>query len=123
MANLRKDLEEVETFYGEKIEAMVVGKHYDRSFKDDALADENIILMREDGLKKVDQQYDDGYGGADCFPLYAWTKSRVFFVHEYDGATALHYAPRHPGTIEPGFGGNSPGMDEIDRIVTARKTA
>jgi len=104
MANLKQWLEEAEAEFGEPIEAIVVGKHYDRSYGA-ALPDENVILSREDRLRKVDQGFDCGYGGADCFPLYAWTASRVFFVHEYDGATRLTWAPRHPVKIEPEFGG------------------
>jgi hypothetical protein len=114
LSNLRETLEAYEEQYGEPIEAMVVGKHDDRKYDDkEPLADENVILSREDGLRKVDQRYDSGYGGADCFPLYAWTKSRIFFVHEYDGATNINYVPRNPVAIEPDFGGQSPLMDEI----------
>ena len=105
MSNLREWLEDAERRHGEPIEAMVVGKH-DRAGWDDAPnADENVVLNREAGLSKVDQEYDAGYGGADCFPLYAWTKSRVFFVAEYDGSTGLAWVPRSPVEIEPHFSG------------------
>lgn len=104
MANIRTWLERVEAFYEEPIEAIVVGKHYN----DDAepQPDENIIMPREAGLVKLDVEYDNGYGGADCFPMYAWTKSRVFFIHEYDGATGLNSVPRHPIDCKPDFGGD-----------------
>lgn len=119
MANLRKWLEEAEAQYGEPIEAMVVGKH-DRSGWEAAPGpDENIVLARDVGLLKVDQDYDNGYGGADCFPLYAWTKSRVFFIHEHDGATGMNWAPRNPMPLEPEFGGNSPAMDHIRARVAS----
>jgi hypothetical protein len=121
MANIRKWLEEAESFYGEPIEAIVVGKHYDRAYSDDnPHADENIVLGREDGLNKLDQEYDNGYGGAGCYPMFAWTASRVFMIHEYDGATGPTYVPRNPVPCEPEFGGRSLGSDEIDRIVAAR---
>lgn len=104
MSNHRTTLEMFETKFGEPIEAMVVGKHY--ANYDDPAADECVLLDRETGLAKVDEEYDSGYGGADCFPFYAWTKSRVFFVHEYDGATGIVWAPRHPvAPLEPEFGG------------------
>ena len=105
MANLRADLEGYEATFGEPIEAMVVGKHDRSSWNTAPLPDENVILSRDDGLAKVDQEYNAGYGGADCFPLYAWTKSRVFFVHEYDGATGVAWAPRHPMAVAPEFSG------------------
>lgn len=107
MANLRRSLENAEERYGERIEAMIVGPHDSMRFGDDEghLPDECVILSREAGLAKVDQDYNDGYGGADCFPLYAWTKSRVFYVSEYDGSTGLDWLPRHPMVCEPQFGG------------------
>jgi hypothetical protein len=120
MANLRTELEELERFYGEPIEAMVVGKLDAYPYRDKPLPDENIILSRDAGLSKVDREYDNGFGGADCHPLYAWTASRVFYVHEYDGATDIEWAPRTIVALEPQFGGQSPLMDEIDRIVAAR---
>ena len=107
MSNLRKNLEKYEVLFGEPIEAMVVGKHDSISYhREEAKPDENVVLTREVGLAKVDQEYDSGYGSSpDCFPLYAWTKSRVFYVHEYDGATGLVWAPRNPMVVEPSFGG------------------
>lgn len=117
MSNLRNTLEEMEKLFGEKIEDMVVGQHYKRESKytgnDKPLTDENIIISRARGLKKIDQEYDSGYGGADCFPLYAWTKSRVFFISEYDGSTCVSYVPRNPVIIAPEFSGQSPTLDMI----------
>lgn len=107
MGNLRTWLEEAERTFGEPILAMVVGKHDGAGWGDPPAADENIILSREAGLAKVDQDYDSGYGGPDCFPLYAWTTSRVFFVTEYDGATGLAWAPRSPMELAPEFSGNT----------------
>lgn len=120
MANLKEWLEEAESFYGERVEAMVVGAHYDRSYDDKALPDEHIVLSREDGLSKIDEEFDNGYGGADCFPFYAWTKTRVFFVHEYDGATGLNWAPRSPMAVQPSFGGNDLLMDHVRQIALQR---
>lgn len=108
MANIAKWLQDVEARTGEKIEAIVVGKHDndpDRWSRDRvAPPGENVILSREDGLKKLDQEYDSGYGGADCFPMYAWTQSFVYLIGEYDGATGLHSVPRNPVNCEPEFG-------------------
>lgn len=106
-ANIRKWLEEVETKYGEPVEAIIVGQHDRQRHREEHEADENIILTREAGLAKLDQDYDNGYGGADCYPMYAWTKSRVFFIAEYDGATGLAHVPRNPIEGEPDFSGAS----------------
>lgn len=107
MANLKEWLLGAEDEFGKSIEAIVVGKHDNKGYREPAMADENIVLSRDAGLAKVDQEFDNGYGGADCFPLYAWTASRVFFVAEYDGATGLNWAPRNPMAITPEFSGNS----------------
>jgi len=110
MANIKEWLIAVEQKFGEPIEAIVVGKHDDRTYGDKAFADENIILSRQDGLAKLDAEYDNGYGGADCFPMYAWTASRVFFIREYDGSTGISSVPRAPVACEPEFDGNSPAF-------------
>ena len=44
----------------------------------------------------LNYEYDDGYGTQDCHDFWAWTETRVFFVHEYDGSTSIAWAPRNP---------------------------
>lgn len=102
--NIKRYLEDAEKQSGETIEAIVVGVHDDRRWDEkDPLPDENVILSREAGMAKLDEEYDSGYGGADCYPMYAWSKSWVFFIHEYDGATSLASVPRHPIATKPEF--------------------
>lgn len=106
MENISKWLKNAIEKYGEPLEAIVVGPHDKRRYDDPTVvSDENVILTPEDGLKKLDVEYDAGFGGADCYPMYAWTKSRVFWVAEYDGATSLAWAPRNPTAIKPQFSG------------------
>jgi hypothetical protein len=108
MANIKKWLEDAVLEYGEPIEAIVVGRHYGLRWDEGLKLDnENIVLSVEEGLSKLDQEFDDGFGGADCFPMYAWTKTRVFFIGEYDGSTELEWVPRHPIAIAPTFSGNA----------------
>lgn len=49
----------------------------------------------------LDYPYDDGFGGVDCHPLWAWTADRVVYIHEYDGSTELRWAPRNPTAGAP----------------------
>lgn len=105
MANIRKWLEEAVAAEGGTLEAVVVGKHDDRYFSDEALPDENIILTVDAALAKLDVDHDSGYGAPDCFPIWAWTKDRVYFIAEYDGATGLAWVPRNPVAGEPSFSG------------------
>jgi hypothetical protein len=106
--NIARWLQEAVEKYGEPLESVVVGIHDDLEFgTDPALPDENIVLAPDVALAKLNVEYSAGYGGAECFPVYAWTKSRVFFIHEYDGSTSLNWVPRHPVPCEPEFGGES----------------
>jgi len=109
MGNIKVWLEDAERRTGERIEAIVVGMHYNDPDKYSSTRspkpNENKVLSREDGLAILDQDYDNGYGGADCYPMYAWTKSFVYFINEYDGATALGSVPRAPIDCKPEFCG------------------
>ncbi len=107
MGNIKSWLTKAVGEFGEEIESIVVGQHYNAKWDVPVNADENIMLPVKQALKKLNVDYDNGYGGADCFPIYAWTKSRVFFIHEYDGATGLNWVPRNPIDCKPEFGGNS----------------
>lgn len=104
VGNIATWIKSAEIEAGEQIEAAVVGRHYNRRWDDaSTLADENVILSRDAALAKLDEEYDAGFGGADCFPMYAWSPSWVFYVHEYDGATSLNRLPRNPVACEPDF--------------------
>ncbi len=106
MANIRDWLLEATAENGETIEAIVVGKHDSvRWSEGEPNALENVVLTPEQGLALLDQEYDNGYGGADCRPMYAWTATRIYLIGEYDGATGPYWVPRNPIACEPGFGG------------------
>ncbi len=105
-ANLRVWLEEAESRFRQRIEAIVVGVHASRLATAAPEPDENVVLTREQGLAKLDADFASGHGVLDCFPVYAWTKSWVFFVHEYDGATKLAWVPRNPVACTPKFSGD-----------------
>ena len=90
---------------GETIEAIVVGPDDEHDWDQTRSNQdrENRVLSVEEGLALLDKDYNNGYGGADCRPFYAWTQSRVYLVHEYDGATGLGWVPRHPVDCNPLF--------------------
>lgn len=106
MANLAKLTEEVAAKLHEEIEAVVLGKHDRTRFGDEDKAPKFTVLTWAEGRPWLDEEYDSGYGGADCRAFHAYTKNWVIFVGEYDGATSLDRIPRNPtaGT-EPYFGG------------------
>lgn len=103
MANIKEMLLEESKENNELIEAIVVGVHYDRKYDGEVRPDENIILSLEQGLAKLDEEYDDGYGGADCYPMYAWSKNWIYVINEYDGSTRLSSIPRNPINCKPKF--------------------
>lgn len=105
-ANIKRWLEDAVAEFGEPLESVVVGRHDNRSHTDPTVVpDEGVVLAPDEALRKLDLDFDDGFGGADCFPIYAWTASRVFFITEYDGSTGLSWVPRNPVDIMPGFSG------------------
>ena len=104
MANVRRWLEDAEQTDGEPIEAIVVGIHEDMPASA-LFPDEHVVLSREAGLAKLDVEFDDLDGAAQCYPMYAWTRSHVYFIAEYNGATSLARVPRQPVACSPAFSG------------------
>lgn len=50
----------------------------------------------EDALPHLSYKYDSGFGGQECHNVWAWTDTRVLFIHEYDGSTHVLSVPRGP---------------------------
>lgn len=116
LANIKQWLQEELTNTGETLTAVVVGRHDRLRFrKDPLLPDENVVLSPQAGLAKLDVEFDSGFGGADCFPMFAWTENRVYFIHEYDGATSLAWVPRNPCACVPDFSGCSE-LTELEKL-------
>ena len=40
--------------------------------------------------------FSGGYGAPQCYAVRIWTNQRIIWVTQYDGATGLDSAPRHP---------------------------
>lgn len=81
----------------EKIEAISVSPRRGYSWGDDTDHDLGHDPVSWDrAFPVLNYEYDTGYGEQDCHDIWAWTPTRVLFVHEYDGSTSITYAPRHP---------------------------
>jgi hypothetical protein len=103
MINLAAEIEAVAN--GELIVGVVIGRD-DRKLWDAPKDDhEGVLLPWESARPILDYEYNNDFGGADCHPVFAWTASRVIFVHEYDGSTFVNWVPRYPKGIVPVFGG------------------
>ena len=112
MANFLEDI--VAKLGDETIEKIVVGKFKYYDYKEGFPLDEksfpkkyyNKLLDWELVKDFLDYDYDAGFGGKDCHPIYAWTPTRILFVCRYDGATWVDSIPRNPEeTIPKMFGG------------------
>ena len=96
-----EDIEEVAG--DEPIEAVVVGAHGDAWFEKQEKRSSYQVLTWKEARAQLDYEYDDGFGGADCHAIYAWTQTRVLFVSEYDGSTTIASVPRNPTESKPIF--------------------
>ena len=105
MYNFAQDIEEAAD--GDAIEAIVIGEFgwggwggFDESNpipKDKR----NVVLTWDQARPLLDYQYHIGYGAPDCHAITVWTESKVMWVTQYDGATRVSTAPRHPIDHEP----------------------
>ena len=65
-----------------------------------------VVMTLEEAQQYMDGwSFYGGYGAPECYAVYIWTNQRIFWVTQYDGATGLNSAPRHPKNIMP----NMPG--------------
>jgi hypothetical protein len=92
---------DIEKAAGEDIEAVVIGEMGWQNYGDDerhapGLARKGELLSWAEARGLLDYPYDTGYGAPDCQAITAWTATKVIWVTQYDGATFLRSAPRHP---------------------------
>ena len=104
--------EDIETAAGaEAVQVVTIGRN-DYQFDDEVFGERDPRRIDAHWLGRplpwalarplLDYPYDSGFGAVDVHPVWAWTHSRVIYVHEYDGATELRSAPRDPLSGDPG---------------------
>lgn len=105
MATLRDWFNGFTKATGETVDEVVFRRHPDW---DDAphgwpgIVDGEVVAAGEIPASVLDHLFDDGYGGRECWPFFAWSKSFVIWPHEYDGAEWPAWAPRQPtGKFNP----------------------
>ena len=59
------------------------------------------LISLLEAKKYLNYEYDDNFGSPEVPNLYAWTPTRVIFIHEYDGSTKFVSVPRNPITCIP----------------------
>jgi hypothetical protein len=90
---------------GEPILFAVVGQHYNAPNKHlpDQTPETRVVRPWAEARQMIDYFYDNGFGGADCHPVTAWSENWVLWVSEYDGATSVGERPRNPAAHQPEF--------------------
>ena len=89
--NAKKEI--LELLDGDEIEAICLGAiDYSRNAKPDFYKEERI----KDALKKLDFEFDAGYGGEEGYPLYIWSKNWIIIKGTYDGSEWYVKIPRNP---------------------------
>lgn len=101
--NLKGMFEEVAKERGDTLQSAVVGWHDDDEKKYDDYGRKFPVEPWAEASKKLDYQYNNGFGGADCHAVIAWGERYVYFVHEYDGATGINCVPRNPEECAPSW--------------------
>lgn len=109
MATVKEWIETAEARCGEKVEKLVIGLGPDWHDEDYVTLPpapwHNTPLNREEGLAHLTADFYPGFGSPASPPIYAWTPTYLFLIHEYDGATSLRILPRNPIGCAPDFGG------------------
>ena len=103
MGNIAKWIEKIAD--GEDVIAAVIGRHDNERWDEEPKEYVGMLMDWPTARKILDYAYDNGYGGADCHPVFAWTETKIITVTEYDGATGPAWFPRHPISIVPFFYG------------------
>lgn len=56
----------------------------------------NTPELIEQAMKMLDVEFDSGYGGENCRPVFVWTKNFLIVKACYDGAEWFVRLPRNP---------------------------
>lgn len=63
------------------------------------------VISWKKAAKLLDYEFDSGYGSPKCNAVYAWTKSKVIAISQYDGSTRPFSIPRNPEDCMPEMAG------------------
>lgn len=96
----------IEEANGEEIEAVVIGEMGWGDYGYDDVPNYKkqpkfAVLDWEKAKVWIDYEFNSGYGAPRCNAIYAWTKSWVIAISQYDGSTEPFRIPRHPTDCHP----------------------
>ena len=95
---------------GQDVEAVVIGEMGWGDYGSDRIPDyaacpKGKVMTWAEAAPFIGYEFDDGHGAPGCQAIYAWTKDRVIFISQYDGATSVEWVPRNPVDIMPSMPG------------------
>ena len=108
MANLKQWI--LDESGKEKILGVVIGEMGWGSFNDQKVPNyakqpKGKVLTWKKATPWLDYEFSSGYGAPECNAVYAWTKTKVIAIGQYDGATWAYSLPRNPTDIMPNMEG------------------
>ncbi len=93
----------IELSDGEPVEAVVIGEmgwgDYNAEDNPQWEAQQphfGKVLSWSKAKPLLNYDFDSGYGSPRCNAIYAWTKSWVIAISQYDGSTSPFRIPRNP---------------------------
>jgi hypothetical protein len=104
MANLKDWV--LEMAESEEVEGVVIGEmgwgdyHSERVLQYEQQP-KNKLLTWTEAQPLIDYEFDSGFGAPGCNAIYAWTKSWIIAIAQYDGATFPFRIPRNPRDVKP----------------------
>lgn len=104
MANLIEWI--VEEARGEEIEAVVIGEMGWGDYNSENVPGysdqtKGEVITWEEAQKFLNYEFDSGYGAPKCNAIYAWTKSWIIAIEQYDGSVSPFSIPRNPIACNP----------------------
>jgi len=94
---------------GEPVEAVVIGEGGQSTvFSKGEERPRGKVMPWAEAEPWLRYEFDSWSGSPGCEAIYAWTKTKVMFVSQYDGATYMSSVPRDPAYMEglPGMPGS-----------------
>jgi hypothetical protein len=89
--------DDIEDATGGDIEAIVVHRTLGVTHKIPSILFERPLQW--DTIRQwLNYEYSDNFGRQECHNVTIWARGRVYWVHEYDGATTFRSVARNPPT-------------------------
>lgn len=102
MMNAKEEI--LELIKDEEIEAICIGTI--GSSWDESTPTFYPKQMVQEGLKELDFEFDDDFGGEEGYRLLVWTPTKVIIKSIYDGSEEYEVVPRNPEKMMPrAYGG------------------